>query len=39
VDADVPTLQRMFSKRLRGYRAMGYNACAEFSPQGKPDRS
>ncbi|MCZ7564368.1 MAG: DEAD/DEAH box helicase [Burkholderiales bacterium] len=25
VDADVPALQRMFSKRLRGYRAMGYS--------------
>jgi superfamily II DNA or RNA helicase len=25
VDADVPTLQRMFGKRLRGYRAMGYS--------------
>src|SRR5207249_3633580 len=24
VDADVPTLQWMFSKRVRGYRAMGY---------------
>ncbi|MBM3357766.1 MAG: DEAD/DEAH box helicase [Betaproteobacteria bacterium] len=24
VDAGVPTLTRMFSKRLRGYRAMGY---------------
>jgi len=24
VDASVPTLTRMFKKRLRGYRAMGY---------------
>lgn len=24
VDADVPPLARMFNKRLRGYRAMGY---------------
>jgi uncharacterized phage protein gp47/JayE len=24
VDGEVPTLQRMFSKRLRGYRAVGY---------------
>ncbi|TMH37792.1 MAG: hypothetical protein E6H66_01390 [Betaproteobacteria bacterium] len=29
VDADVPTLQRMFSKRLRGYRAMGYMIVAD----------
>ena len=29
VDADVPTLQRMFSKRLRGYRAMGYMIAAD----------
>jgi len=25
VDTEVPTLQRMFGKRLRGYRAMGYS--------------
>jgi len=24
VDGEVPALQRMFNKRLRGYRAMGY---------------
>ena len=24
VDSQVPTLQRMFKKRLRGYRALGY---------------
>ena len=24
IDASVPTLMRMFNKRLRGYRAMGY---------------
>jgi superfamily II DNA or RNA helicase len=24
VDADVPTLARMFNRRLRGYQAMGY---------------
>jgi len=24
VDRGVPTLRRMFEKRLRGYRAMGY---------------
>ncbi|TMH64000.1 MAG: DEAD/DEAH box helicase [Betaproteobacteria bacterium] len=29
VDADVPALQRMFSKRLRGYRAMGYMIAAD----------
>lgn len=28
VDAGVPTLQRMFSKRLRGYQAMGYMIAA-----------
>ena len=28
VDADVPTLQWMFSKRVRGYRAMGYMIAA-----------
>jgi superfamily II DNA or RNA helicase len=28
VDGDVPPLARMFNKRLRGYRAMGY-AIAE----------
>jgi hypothetical protein len=26
VDAGVPLLERMFQKRLRGYRAMGYVA-------------
>lgn len=29
VDAEVPALQRMFSKRLRGYRAMGYVTTAD----------
>lgn len=29
VDAEVPTLQRMFSKRLRGYRAIGYVTTAD----------
>ena len=29
VDANVPTLQRMFSKRLRGYRAMGYSIAED----------
>src|SRR5206468_2930324 len=28
-DYDVPALQRMFSKRLRGYRAMGYMIAAD----------
>ncbi len=27
VDADVPTFARMFNKRLRGYRAMGYTVA------------
>ena len=27
VDAGVPTLMRMFNKRLRGYRAMGYQVA------------
>ena len=29
VDANVQTLQRMFSKRLRGYRAMGYSIAED----------
>ncbi|MBA3507871.1 MAG: DEAD/DEAH box helicase [Betaproteobacteria bacterium] len=29
VDTDVPTLQRMFNKRVRGYRAMGYVIAAD----------
>ena len=29
VDANVPTLQRMFSKRMRGYRAMGYSIAED----------
>jgi len=30
VDADVPVLARMFSRRLRGYRAIGYSTEADF---------
>ncbi len=29
VDSEVPALQRMFNKRLRGYRAMGYAIAAD----------
>lgn len=28
VDGDVPMLLRMFERRLRGYRAIGYAKCA-----------
>jgi superfamily II DNA or RNA helicase len=31
VDADVPVLARMFARRLRGYRAIGYSTEADIS--------
>ena len=37
VDADVPSMQRMFSKRLRGYRAMGYSVAADAEDTGSLD--
>jgi superfamily II DNA or RNA helicase len=40
VDSDIPTLQRMFTKRLHGYRAMGYsiaNDPAETTTSDLPD--
>jgi superfamily II DNA or RNA helicase len=36
VDARVPMLARMFEKRLRGYRAIGYEIEAE--PESRPER-
>jgi superfamily II DNA or RNA helicase len=38
VDADVPVLARMYTKRLKGYRAMGYVVRAEDpdAPAGEP---
>jgi superfamily II DNA or RNA helicase len=36
VDVGVPLLERMFQRRLRGYRAMGYHVDAV--PQGDPRR-
>ena len=32
VDRDVPMLARMFEKRLRGYRAIGYSTEIAFAP-------
>jgi len=32
VDRDVPALTRMFEKRMRGYRAMGYVATDHVAP-------
>ena len=32
VDIDVPSLARMFNKRLRGYRAMGYSVLEDARP-------
>ena len=32
VDRDVPTLARMFEKRLRGYRAIGYSTEIAYAP-------
>lgn len=32
IDFDVPTLARMFNKRLRGYRAMGYSVVEDARP-------
>jgi hypothetical protein len=29
VDRDVPMLAKMFEKRMRGYRAMGYSTDAQ----------
>ena len=32
VDRDVPMLAKMFEKRMRGYRAMGYSVNGHSSP-------
>jgi len=36
VDRDVPMLARMFEKRVKGYRAMGYEVVATSDPQCGP---
>jgi superfamily II DNA or RNA helicase len=33
VDGNVPVLAKMFAKRLRGYRALGFEAAAEAGPR------
>ena len=45
VDRSVPMLARMFEKRMRGYRAMGYSvgdlaarACTEDERVSEPDQ-
>jgi superfamily II DNA or RNA helicase len=37
VDAGVPALARMFNKRLRGYRAMGYAVSEDTADSITPD--
>jgi superfamily II DNA or RNA helicase len=37
VDRDVPMLARMFKKRLRGYRAIGYDRSPGTPPRPEPD--
>lgn len=37
VDADIPALARMFNKRLRGYRAMGYAVSEDTADSITPD--
>ncbi len=37
VDADIPALARMFNKRLRGYRAMGYAVSEDTADTITPD--
>jgi superfamily II DNA or RNA helicase len=37
VDREVPMLARMFGKRLRGYRAIGYEPASLPSDEGKTD--
>ena len=37
VDSRVPSLERMFQKRLRGYRSMGYERSAEPARMASPE--
>jgi superfamily II DNA or RNA helicase len=37
VDRNVPMLARMFEKRMRGYRAMGYSLADHASPEHVED--